>query len=221
MLTLYGGFLFAQRFNSAAAFFIAGPFMCFCYTTTSLIPFFLSRYCCKDCLHRNLVSKIRIFKAIDASFLRHGLKLVVLIRIAPAIPRNGQTYVLASTSCKVKDYILGTMLGILPGMLSFCYLGIDLKNLSEVIQGKTAFNPVEAVVLIITSIFIVIFSFIVAKEAKKQLKVILDEGNDHSIYNDLPVENSPEVKTDNEIGRPSINFENEIQKEPYDAENKD
>jgi uncharacterized membrane protein YdjX (TVP38/TMEM64 family) len=63
------------------------------------------------------------FAAIDAAIEREGLKIVLLLRLSPALPFNVLNYALGLTRVRLRDYVLGSFVGMLPGTLLYVYLG--------------------------------------------------------------------------------------------------
>jgi uncharacterized membrane protein YdjX (TVP38/TMEM64 family) len=83
-----------------------------------------------------VITKLRVFEAIDRSLEAEGIKLILLLRLQPIIPWNILNYILAVTSCSIQNFLIGTFIGILPGTLTFIYIGVNLKEISEIITGK-------------------------------------------------------------------------------------
>ena len=52
--------------------------------------------------------------------------MMILLRVQPVIPWNILNYILAVTSCKKSDFLIGTYIGILPGTMTFLYVGVNL-----------------------------------------------------------------------------------------------
>lgn len=98
---------------------------------------------------------MRILRALDASFDKHGLKLVILVRLAPISPMNSQNYFLATTRCKFGHYLLGSYLGALPSTLCIAYVAADLKSVVDVLDGSHHFTIMDALVGLVAGIVVV------------------------------------------------------------------
>jgi len=73
--------------------------------------------------------------ALDAAVGEHGLKLVILIRLSPLVPFNILNYALGLTRVRVRDYALGSFLGMLPVTILYVYLGSLAGHLASVARG--------------------------------------------------------------------------------------
>ncbi len=71
--------------------------------------------------------------AVDAEIRQGGLFYLFAIRLLPIIPYGIVNFVAGLTSIKFKDYLTGTILGTLPGVLPFVMMGAGISQLS---QGK-------------------------------------------------------------------------------------
>ena len=165
--------MFGSRFGLWLGFLLGSIFCLLSYTAASIPAFLMARYCCKRRIRERLIESMRVFRAIDASFEKEGLKLAILLRVSPLIPRNSQVYVMAATNCTLKHFVIGTLLGILPGMLSFCFIGCDLKSISEVVSGAHGIG-IELISGLVMLCLLIVLLRMVMQEAKKQLNRILE-----------------------------------------------
>jgi uncharacterized membrane protein YdjX (TVP38/TMEM64 family) len=68
------------------------------------------------------------FAAIDAAVGRKGFRLVTLLRLSPLLPFSPLNYALGLTRVRLRDYVLGSFVGMLPGTLLYVYLGSIVTN---------------------------------------------------------------------------------------------
>jgi uncharacterized membrane protein YdjX (TVP38/TMEM64 family) len=61
--------------------------------------------------------------ALDAAIGDHGLRLVILVRLSPLIPFNVLNYALGLTRVGLRDYALGSFVGMLPVTVLYVYIG--------------------------------------------------------------------------------------------------
>jgi uncharacterized membrane protein YdjX (TVP38/TMEM64 family) len=54
----------------------------------------------------------------------HGLWFVLMVRLVPVTPFNIENSLFALTPLSWSGYLLGTVLGILPGTIAYCWLGL-------------------------------------------------------------------------------------------------
>ena len=71
------------------------------------------------------------WEAIDAEMREGGLFYMFAIRLLPIIPYGLVNFAAGLTSIRFRDYLTGTILGTLPGVLPFVMMGSGLQALSE------------------------------------------------------------------------------------------
>lgn len=93
------------------------------------LAFWLGRTVARERVARRMVRDPRLI-AIDAAIGRHGFKIVALLRLSPVIPFNLLNYALALTSVGLRDYVLASFVGMLPGTILYVYLGSAVTSVS-------------------------------------------------------------------------------------------
>jgi uncharacterized membrane protein YdjX (TVP38/TMEM64 family) len=86
------------------------------------------------------------FRAIDEAVGRQGWKIVGLARLSPVVPFNVLNYALGVTRIRLRDYVLASWIGMMPGTLMYVYLGAlaaDLATLGSGPAGGRAGTPAE------------------------------------------------------------------------------
>ena len=78
------------------------------------------------------------FAAMDRAIGKNGLKMVFLIRLSPAFPFNLLNYAMGLTNVRLRDYVLGSWAGMLPGTVMYVYLGTTITNLTAAAAGGGA-----------------------------------------------------------------------------------
>lgn len=76
------------------------------------------------------------FAAIDRAVGDNGLKLVLLLRLSPVLPFNLLNYALALTRVSLRDYVLGSALGMFPATVLYVYLGSLVTNGAALLAGE-------------------------------------------------------------------------------------
>ena len=71
------------------------------------------------------------WEAIDAEMRLGGLFYMFAIRLLPIIPYGLVNFAAGLTSIRIRDYLIGTILGTVPGVLPFVMMGSGLQALSE------------------------------------------------------------------------------------------
>jgi uncharacterized membrane protein YdjX (TVP38/TMEM64 family) len=76
------------------------------------------------------------FAAIDEAVGHSGFRIVLLLRLSPVFPFNLLNYVLGLTRVRLRDYVLASLLGMLPGTFLYVYLGSLVTSASEIAAGR-------------------------------------------------------------------------------------
>ena len=63
---------------------------------------------------------------------KNGFIYVLTLRLIPLFPYNILNYALGLTRVKTKHYILGTVLGMIPGIFAYVYLGSNIFNVKSI-----------------------------------------------------------------------------------------
>jgi uncharacterized membrane protein YdjX (TVP38/TMEM64 family) len=74
--------------------------------------------------------------AIDRAIGDDGLRLVLLLRLSPVLPFNLLNVALALTRVRLRDYVLGSAIGMLPGTVLYVYLGSLATTATELLAGR-------------------------------------------------------------------------------------
>ncbi len=76
------------------------------------------------------------FAAINEAIGESGFKIVFLLRLSPIVPFNLLNYALGVTRVGLRDYVIASSLGMLPGTFLYVYLGSLVTNASELLSGR-------------------------------------------------------------------------------------
>jgi len=121
-------FIIPASLLSIVAGSVFGSFYAFLYSMigcffSATLAFFLAR-----ALGKPFVDKILKGKTlkIDSSVEKHGFLLVLLMRLCFVFPYDALSLACGLTKVKYKDFILGTMLGIIPEMMAYSYIGRNM-----------------------------------------------------------------------------------------------
>lgn len=96
----------------------------------STLAFILGRTWLRSWVRRWAASAPR-FGAIDAAVGRHGLRIVTLMRLSPIFPYNVLNYAFGATRIRLRDYVLGSFVGMLPGAVLYAYIGSLLGRVAR------------------------------------------------------------------------------------------
>lgn len=68
------------------------------------------------------------FEALDRAIAREGFKMVLLARLSPVFPFTYLNYFLGLTSVSLRSYLLGNLIGMLPGTFLYVFLGASISS---------------------------------------------------------------------------------------------
>lgn len=101
------------------------------------LAFVLGRTVARGWVARRMSGAPR-FAAVDEAIGQSGLKIVLLLRLSPLFPFSLLNYGLGLTRVRLRDYVLGSFLGMLPGTALYVYLGSLVTSASELVSGRSS-----------------------------------------------------------------------------------
>ena len=116
--TIAGGYIYGHAYG--LLFATIGT------TLASIITFGLSRYLFRDYIKKRLSAH---YTGFDRRFDDSGIITVAAMRIIPVLPFDAVGYVAGVSSISFKDYLIGTLIGELPGAFILTMLGSNMKNI--------------------------------------------------------------------------------------------
>jgi len=143
---------------------IGFPLVVVSATIGATLAFLVARYLAHDKVESLMQDRPK-FKAIQSAVSEGGWKVVALLRLSPVLPFNLQNYFYGVTDLKLRDYVVATFFGIMPGTLLNVYVGAAGKAAS----GDGA-STLEWSFLAVGLVATVLVAVIVTKKAKAKLK---------------------------------------------------
>ena len=98
-------------------------------TIGATAAFLVGRYLARDWVAAKIQNNPK-FTTIDQAVGKEGWKIVGLTRLSPVFPFNLLNYAYGLTTVRLRDYILASWIGMLPGTVMYVYLGTLAKSLS-------------------------------------------------------------------------------------------
>ena len=86
----------------------------------ALAAFGLGRWLGRDAVERFTGTRVA---RVDALLARRGLVAILVSRLAPFLPFTGINYAAGLTAIRLRDFVLGTAIGIVPGTVAYVALG--------------------------------------------------------------------------------------------------
>ena len=110
-------------------------------TLGATAAFLVGRYLARDWIAAKIERHPK-FKAIDEAVAREGWKIVGLLRLSPVVPFNVLNYAFGVTRVSLRDYVVASWIGMMPGTLLYVYLGSIAGDLAGA-GGRASRTPAE------------------------------------------------------------------------------
>lgn len=117
----------------------------------ALFAFLIARY-----LGRDFVSRILKGRAgeIDEKIGEHGLGTILYLRLIPLVPFNALNFSAGLSRVSLRDYVLGSLIGMLPGTLVYTYFADAL------IRGTAEARQEAFINFLIAASLLVVFTLL-------------------------------------------------------------
>lgn len=95
-----------------------------CFTSGTL-AFFLAKF-----LGRSFVDRVLKGKAmnLDSNIEKYGLRIMIIMRLAFVFPYDPLSYAAGLSKMKYRDFIIGSMIGVFPEIVSYSFMGQNLEH---------------------------------------------------------------------------------------------
>lgn len=110
------------------------------------------------------------FRAIDEAVAERGFLIVLLMRLSPAFPFNLSNYAFALTKISLRQYVLASWLGMLPGTIMYVYLGSAVKSLADLAAGRVERSTGQQVFFFVGLFIAVAVTVLVTRIAQQALR---------------------------------------------------
>jgi uncharacterized membrane protein YdjX (TVP38/TMEM64 family) len=114
------------------------------------------------------------FRAVDAAIGRRGLKIVMLLRLSPVFPFNVLNYALGLTGVRLRDYVFGSFVGMLPATFLYVYLGSLLGDVTGLSADASPAGTARHVLSIVGLVATVVVTVYITRIARRALAEALD-----------------------------------------------
>lgn len=125
--------LFPATLLTLGAGFLYGPWLGIAVVLPASVlgataAFLVARHLARDAVAAR-VKGHRVFEAVDRAVARRGFRTVLLVRLTPVLPFNLLNYGLGLTSVRLRDYVLGSAIGMLPAIVLVVHAGSLVTSL--------------------------------------------------------------------------------------------
>lgn len=139
--------------------------------TGATLAFLLGRTLAREWATRRIAGNAR-FTALDRAVEENGFKLVVLLRLSPLFPFVVLNYALGLTRVRLKHYVLGSWLGMMPLTVVYVYAGAAAQNLAAAAAGGATVGTAQYVAFAIGFVATAALAVIAVRMARKGLKQV-------------------------------------------------
>jgi uncharacterized membrane protein YdjX (TVP38/TMEM64 family) len=109
-------------------------------TLGATAAFLVGRYLARGWVSEKLEGNPK-FKAIDQAVGKEGWKIVFLTRLSPVFPFNLLNYAYGLTSVTLRDYVLASWVGMIPGTILYVYIGALSGDVARAAWGGAKRTP--------------------------------------------------------------------------------
>ena len=133
-------------------------------TLGATCAFLVGRYLARNAVARRIEGNAR-FAAIDKAVAKEGWKIVGLTRLSPVFPFTLLNYAFGLTKVSLRDYVLASWIGMMPGTVMYVYLG----SLAKAASGERTRTPGEWALYVVGLVATVAVTVFVTRLAKRAL----------------------------------------------------
>lgn len=138
-------------------------------TTGATAAFLLGRTLLRDWVKGKVASRPR-FRALDEAVRSQGFKIVLLTRLSPAFPFNLLNYAYGITNVRLRDFVLASWIGMLPGTLLYVYFGTAVRGVTQLQSGSFPATAASNLLFGIGLVATVAVTLLVTRIARKALR---------------------------------------------------
>ncbi|WP_428265853.1 TVP38/TMEM64 family protein [Haliangium sp.] len=99
------------------------------------LAFVIARFLARDWVRARLMRHPRL-AAVDAAIGERGFSIVMLLRLSPLFPFVALNYALGLTKVRLRDYVLASVVGMIPGTFLFVYIGTLVTDAAALAAGE-------------------------------------------------------------------------------------
>ena len=141
----------------------------------AMAAFVLARTLARAWIEKKAVANQR-FRAIDQAVGSQGFKIVLFLRLSPIFPFSFLNYALGLTRVSFRDYCLATVIGMVPGILMYVYLGSLITNITELLAARSEKTTGEKVLFYAGLAATAIVTILITRVARRALALaVLDK----------------------------------------------
>jgi uncharacterized membrane protein YdjX (TVP38/TMEM64 family) len=160
-------------------------------TLGATAAFLLGRTLLRDWVKRKVEARPR-FRALDEAVGREGFKIVLLTRLSPVFPFNLLNYAYGVTNVRLRDFVLASWIGMLPGTVMYVYSGTVLQSLSSLARGEFGSPTAKHLLLAVGLVATIAVTVLITRIARNALRAAVPlecEGETEQKQREVPMTN--------------------------------
>ncbi|MBF6560562.1 MAG: TVP38/TMEM64 family protein [Candidatus Binataceae bacterium] len=142
-------------------------------TIGATMAFLIGRYFAREWVAAKLAGN-RTFSAIDEAVGREGWKIVGLTRLSPLFPFVLLNYAYGLTRVRLRDYVLASWIGMIPGGVMYVYIGSlagDLAGLGRATTKRPSGFWILNLVGLAATVAVALYAARIARRALAERKL--------------------------------------------------
>lgn len=125
-------------------------------TLGAAAAFLVGRYLARGWVEGRVAGNPR-FAAVDAAVGREGFKIVFLTRLSPVFPFNILNYAYGLTAVSLRNYVLASWVGMIPGTIMYVYLGAAAKDVVAADEGEDTSRLALKIVGLVATVVVTVY----------------------------------------------------------------
>ena len=118
------------------------------YSIGCVPPFLLARVPLLAERFVQLRRRAQILDGVFAAVELEPFKLIVCLRLSPLLPSTLNSYLLGLTNVPLRTYLGASLVGALPNVCAYVYLGTLLESLSDIGAGRSKRTPLTWAIMV-------------------------------------------------------------------------
>mmetsp|Transcript_28333 Transcript_28333/g.91694 ORF Transcript_28333/g.91694 Transcript_28333/m.91694 type:complete len:168 (-) Transcript_28333:424-927(-) len=131
----------------------------------SMANFFIGRYVAREWARKRLQESPTL-SALEAALQKRAVFIITLARLSPVFPFAMVGYALGASAVTMRDFAVGTAVGLFPGCILYSWIGVSMKDMSSK-EGGGAGSWISIMISVASTIAISIYAKRVYDDAVK------------------------------------------------------
>ena len=157
------GFLYGPYCGAALAWFA--------YCIGCVPPFLLARIPMLAERINQIRRRTDVLDGVFSAVESEPFKLIVCLRLSPMLPSTLNSYLLGLTNVRLRTYISASLVGSLPNVCAYVYLGTLLDSLADIASGRIKRSPLSYVLMLTGVVATIAVMVYVSRAATRRVQI--------------------------------------------------